>query len=121
MRWVNFSKGKKNNTVFLQAYVINLPIGLDSSKTGKDVVRVNEKKYTPQQKSTRRKMVYFESHPIATNHQSLQLELIVLFVLVTSTVGLLVAFITISLKESSIELVPFPDEKGNLHNKSFCL
>ena len=45
-------------------------------------------------------------------NQSLQLKVIALVMLVTITLGLLVAFI---LKESSAELVPFPDHKGNFH------
>ena len=53
---------------------------------------------------------------IKVYYQSLQLIVIrhapPLLVLVTITLGLLVTFI---LKESSAELVPFPDHKGNFH------
>ena len=105
---------------YFQAHIINLSIGLDSRDVEKDVITVNEKKWTTRQKSRWKKMV--RNHEIQfqlyRDQSLLQLKAIVLLVLAAITLGLLAAFIAVTLKESSensesAKLVPFPDHIGD--------
>ena len=57
MRGFNFHTQCNAFTDLFQAYIINLPVGLDSYGAEKDVVRVNGKKWTTTQKSRWNKVV----------------------------------------------------------------